>query len=199
MNGEWMKIDIGLGRHRDTFQIVLGASHASENYNAGIAIDEISFFDCGPKPPQESCAPDEFHCEVNLACVTQSQTCDLSDDCGDGTDEMLAECYDYNQESFENPLSPFGYFQQDDEDADFKWSRGNGTTINTQTGPPFDHTYFDSNGRYLFIASEKQEPGEKAYLVTPMVKAPGVDGSCHIRFFVHLHGHGLGNLTIYSM
>lgn len=197
--GAWNKVDIGLGRHRDAFQIELAVAHVADQYEAGIAVDEITFFDCAVRSPQDECMPDEFHCAVNRACVFQDQTCDYADDCGDYTDEVLEACDAYIRTNFENPDEPFGFLNQDDPDADFKWSRGNGTTINQQTGPPFDHTLFEPDGHYLFIASEQQQADEVAYLATPLFKAPAAEETCIVRFYVHLHGQGVGNLTLYSM
>jgi len=193
-NGMWTKIDIGLGRHHDSFQIVFDVAHNSESYNAGIAIDEISFFDCAIKPPQDECMSDEFHC-ANKACVFINEQCDFSDDCGDESDETLVECGDYLRVNFEDLENPFGFFRQDDETTDFKFTIGNGTTINKHTGPPFDHTTFDPEGHYAFVASEKYDAHSRAVLSTPLLQPS--DNSCRVRFFVHLHGPGVGTLILY--
>lgn len=195
-DGMWTKVVIGLGRHRDLFTIVFGVVHNADEYDAGIAIDDIQFFDCAVKSPQESCYDDQYHCEINKACVFKAQLCDFADDCGDNSDEVLEVCKDYMVTNFEDPELPFGFFKQDHPSADFQWSRGNGTTVNKQTGPPFDHTLFSPEGHYLFIASENQNSNERAYLRTNLIKPSTQD--CSIRFFAHLHGKGLGNLTLYS-
>lgn len=196
-NGLWTKVDIGLGRHRDIFSLAFTVVHESQPYNAGIAIDDISFFDCALPSPQETCEEYHFHCEINKACVMNSLKCDLTDDCGDYTDEALAECSNYIKIDFEDFANPFGFFVQDHSDADFEWSRGNGTTINKFTGPPFDHTTFEPEGHFLYIESSIQERGAKAILSTPLFEPSTQE--CEIRLFIHLHGRGIGNLTIYEM
>ena len=54
---------------------------------AGIAVDDVNFFACGPPPPQDECTKNEFHCEVSKGCVSATKVCDLQDDCGDNSDE----------------------------------------------------------------------------------------------------------------
>lgn len=193
-NGVWTKVDIGLGRHHDSFQIVFDVAHNSEGFNAGIAIDAIQLFNCAQRPASEECMSDEFHCD-NKACVFKDQKCDFSDDCGDNSDESQVECGDYLRVNFEDYDNPWGFLQQDDATADFKFSIGNGTTINKFTGPPFDHTTFDPQGHYAFIASEKFDPHSRAVLFTPLLQSS--DNACRVRFFAHLHGPGVGNLTLY--
>ena len=195
-DGVWTKVIVGLGRHRDLFSLVFGVVHNANEYNAGIAVDDIAFFDCAVKSGQESCYENEFHCEISKACVFKTELCDFSDNCGDNSDEDQEVCKEYISTNFEDSSLPFGFFKQDHPSADFEWSRGNGTTVNKHTGPPFDHTIFSPEGHYLFIASENHNPNDRAYLRTDLLKPATKD--CSIRFFAHLHGLGLGNLTLYS-
>ena len=65
------------------------------------------------------------------------------------------------------------------------------------TGPPFDHTLFSPLGNYLYINSKEQEAGEIAWLVTPYVETVQAQDKCTVRFFYHMHGSGVGKLTLY--
>ena len=73
-----------------------------------------------------------------------------------------------------------------DDDADFDWMLGRGSTEDKFTGPAADHTLQNAKGTYLFIdASPPRLPGQKAVLVSEMV-APG-EISC-LEFWYHMWG-----------
>ena len=196
--GKWGKVEIGIGRHRDQFKIIFFLSNNGQPFTAAVAVDEVNFFECAPPPAMESCLDDEIHCELTKACVFKTKQCDYQDDCGDNTDEVDV-CEDYTRTNFEDPDQPFGFLIQGEdgyEPADFKWQRGNGTTNNKGTGPPFDHTQFSPSGHYLYIPSENGTIGDKAWLRSPPIKPSSKD--CHLRLFSHIHGPRVGNLTIYT-
>jgi hypothetical protein len=65
------------------------------------------------------------------------------------------------------------------------------------TGPPFDHTIFSPSGHYLYIGSEEHEPSASAFLTTPLLQPTTGSGGCTFRMFYHMHGKGLGKLTLY--
>ena len=64
------------------------------------------------------------------------------------------------------------------------------------SGPPFDHSSFNPDGHYLYIASER-ETLEPAVIVSPFFD-PADSVNCSARFFAHIHGPGVGNLTVYA-
>ena len=194
VHDKWSKIEIGIGRHEDTFALGFNLVYETENpYTAGIAVDDVMLFECAVLPPQESCDEGKYHCEISKGCVLQKDRCDYADDCGDNTDEVYG-CENYTRIDFEDPDKPFGFFRQDDPTAHFQWSRGNGSTTNEGTGPPFDHTTFGPFGHYLYIASDQHDYNERALLSTPMIRIMSAD--CHVRFFYHMHGRTVGNLTV---
>ena len=156
--------------------------------------DQFTFFNCALGVAKKQCLSSEFHC-ANRVCVLNELVCDLSDDCGDGSDETLALCEEYIRCDFEDAHNPFGIFVHDNT-SDFQWSVGKGTTVNQHTGPPFDHTTHTLDGHYLFIASERQQADERAIIATNFLK-PSKGKNCHVRFFVHLHGTGVGNLSLF--
>ena len=98
--------------------------------------------------------------------------------------------------NFEDELHPWGFFTETDVSQDFQWSRGNGS-LSSSTGPPFDHTTFSQLGHYLYIAADQQEVGEVAWLVTPYLRPTTASDDCYTRWFYHMHGRGIGKLTVY--
>ena len=195
--GTWEKLEIGIGRHRDHFKIIFSLSNDGVMFKAGVAVDEVSFFDCQPPPAQESCLDTEFHCQLTKGCVFTSKICDYQDDCGDDSDEI--DCGEFLRTNFEDDAHPLGFFTQGEgafAPGDFVWQRGNGTTNNQGTGPPFDHTTFSPTGHYLFIDSMLATIGDFAWLWSPTILPSSKD--CSLRLFSHMHGRGVGNLTFYN-
>ena len=174
-NGIWTKVEIGLGRHRDNFEIGFSLIHTNEAYHDGVAVDEVNFFDCNtPLPVEGDCPAGEepyFHCTISKACIKASLLCDYQDDCGDNSDEMsnggTINCRSFHRSNFEDADNPLGMFTQADEGLQWTW--GNGTTQNAGTGPPFDHTLFSPEGHYLYIGSDKGVEGERAQLFSPLL------------------------------
>ena len=138
------------------------------------------------------------------ACVQNNKLCDLSDDCGDMTDEEDPRCDLAIREDFEmshdGDETNIGIFTQDTTQADFLWKVGKGRSTYSSTGPPFDHTYFTPSGHYAYIRSNDQNRDEKARLFSPafMVSGEG-GGSCDISIWYYMHGDGVGELTVYMM
>ena len=130
-----------------------------------------------------------------------SKLCDLSDDCGDFTDEQVPDCDDAIPENFESGQdgdeTNIGIFTQDSPEADFLWKRGSGRSLPSSTGPPFDHTYFAPNGHYAFIRSTEQNKDEVARLVSPALEVTGEP--CRITVWYYMHGEGVGKLFLRIM
>ena len=130
--------------------------------------------------------------------------CDLSDDCGDMTDEETQKCdlgiYENFEEGQDGDEVNIGIFTQDSESADFLWKRGSGRSLPSSTGPPFDHSYFSPTGHYAFIKSSERNKNEKAHLVSPdFIIAGEGGGSCEISIWYYMHGTGVGNMSVYMM
>ena len=147
--GLWRKSINGIGRQRGEFWIKFFLDPKS-TFDAGVAIDDVGYVACGRKPAEDECPNGFFHCVVSKACVPLDQLCDLTDQCGDNSDEEVEQCHTTVKETFENDEEPLGVFTQNSDHADFEWSRGSGQGV-IAAGPPFDHTTFDDTGHYLFI------------------------------------------------
>jgi len=129
--------------------------------------------------------------------------CDYQDDCGDNSDETFEDglgCLEYRRTNFENPEHPLGMFTINENgsipDESFQWVPGHGIPDSFAPGPPFDHTLFNTSGHYLHIQSDLAVSGDKAWLWSPRFTS-GQTRDCRIRFFYHIHGLGVGNLTVY--
>lgn len=70
---------------------------AERSYNSfgDIAIDDMSFSNCELPKPQKSCYSWQHQC-TNRACVSDGRRCDLTDDCGDNSDE-ISSCSTYRR------------------------------------------------------------------------------------------------------
>ena len=199
--GAWTKVMIGLGRQEGEFSFSLDLHYAGgpdqdQAYDAGVAVDDVSLFECALPHPSDHCHQEtQFHCTTTKGCVSLTNTCDLADDCGDYSDEMF-NCQDYIRFDFEDEEEPFGFFNQDDTTPEFKWVRGNSSLGGESgTGPPFDHTPLSEAGHFLFIDSGSQAGGERAWLNSPFLVTS--DGECQLRFFYHMHGRSVGDLSVY--
>ena len=108
------------------------------------------------------------------ACIKKQQQCDLTDDCGDNSDELGLYCDEHSflQSTFEDPDNPFGQFEPAAPGL-LQWEVGSGHTSSPGTGPAFDHTSLDSSGHYLYIDSSKEvSEGERAELLSKVFQ-PG--------------------------
>ena len=197
-DGVWTNVDIGVGAHNDKFTLGFQVvSTGSGDWDAAVAVDAVEMFECNKPLPEENCLPGEYHCQTSRACVEQDMICDFADNCGDESDEDMEyqHCSDYTRTNFEDPLHPWGFFNETESSQDFKWLRGNGSII-AGTGPPFDHTTFGPMGHYLYINSSLGNTHDIAWLTTPVLIPD--HANCSVRFYYHMHGAGVGNLTLYT-
>ena len=125
--------------------------------------------------------------------------CDLTDDCGDNTDEtgLFCEEHPYMQSTFEQTSHPFGEFEPPPP-AKYGWQRRSAKTATPGSGATMDHTLYDDVGHYLFINSSQDVPqDEKAELVSKTFKPGyGDDNDCEIIFYYHMHGPATGSLKL---
>ena len=130
----WNKATIKLGRISRSFQLEFEGSGYSWA-TSDVALDDISLKACSYPPPSATCPFNYFTCK-NKVCVDKKSVCDLTDDCGDGSDEEV--CDKYSLCDFENGLCEWSH----DKDADFEWDVKEGfytwnPTRDHTTGTPF--------------------------------------------------------------
>jgi hypothetical protein len=82
-HAEWIEARAHLGKMSTPFMLMLTAV-LGEGNNI-IAVDDVVHKDCALPPSQEICE-NQISCD-NKACYDSIQHCDLTDDCGDSSDE----------------------------------------------------------------------------------------------------------------
>jgi len=75
---------------------------------------------------------------------------------------------------------------------DFDWTRNQGSTPSSGTGPSADHT--SGNGYYMYIeTSSPRQQGDKAVLNSPQLQ---FSGSMCLKFYYHMYGSDIGTLNV---
>lgn len=142
----WNKGTVRLGRISKNFKYSFDA-YRDLTDDKDIAIDDIRFKNCQfPKPTNASCPVDHLRC-ANTACVPSSRWCDLTNDCGDDSDEQ--NCAQYAQCDFETGLCDWKPL--DNSSSSLKWALETGSTVSFNTGPSRDHTTGTKEGTYIYL------------------------------------------------
>ncbi|XP_059098600.1 MAM and LDL-receptor class A domain-containing protein 1-like [Tigriopus californicus] len=112
-----------------------------------VVVDNVQFTNC-TQPPPEECQNGQFTCQ-NGGCVAQTELCDFSNDCGDGSDEapILQECRKYvDRCSFEKDWCQY----ETDSESDVEIRLVSPSTTTEGEGPGEDHTLGLPEGHFLF-------------------------------------------------
>ncbi|KAG2458289.1 MALR1 protein, partial [Polypterus senegalus] len=188
----WLRVLIQLGRLTRPFHFSL--TKLSLGVFDGVsALDDIRFENCALPPPVPVCqGPQHFHCRDTKACIDRLLVCDLTDDCGDASDED--HCAQGLQCDFEDGLCNW---TQDDVD-NFDWTRIQGPTPTAKTGPWKDHSLGTVLGHYLYIeTSAPQAFRDTAVLLSPNF-GPTAHQACVFRFHYHMFGQHIYRLAVYK-
>ncbi|XP_035665473.1 MAM and LDL-receptor class A domain-containing protein 1-like [Branchiostoma floridae] len=84
-------------------------------------------------------------------------------------------------------------YQQDNTD-DFDWTRDQGSTTSSGTGPSSDHTTGSTIGSYMYIETSGQQPRDVARLISPVLST---DSKC-LEFWYHMYGESTEELRVYQ-
>ena len=126
---KWNRMIIPIGRVSKPFKLEFEGLRFDDS-KFDLSIDDIKLKNCEfPAQRPNGCPANYFKCD-RLACIETNKVCDLTDDCGDNSDELL--CSDYIQCDFENGLCEW---KHEDPSSDFKWILQKGPTPSYQTGP----------------------------------------------------------------
>ncbi|XP_019632083.1 PREDICTED: MAM and LDL-receptor class A domain-containing protein 2-like [Branchiostoma belcheri] len=79
-------------------------------------------------------------------------------------------------------------------DDDFDWTRNQGTTSTSNSGPSSDHT--TGNGYYVYIEASNKNPDDRARIVSPDVTVSGARTKC-LTFWYHMYGSHVDSFNVY--
>ncbi|XP_032822243.2 MAM and LDL-receptor class A domain-containing protein 1 isoform X1 [Petromyzon marinus] len=194
--GSWLHAQVWLGRRAGPFRVSLRKLELGR-YVGATAVDDLALVGCALPPPRAECPstePPAFRCSRSGACVEACLRCDLTDHCGDGSDE---EDCDWTQQcDFESGLCDWR--QASDDEDDFDWTLQRGPSSTPLTGPYTDHTLGTGAGTYLYIeASEPQAFGDRAVLMSRAFGPVSESAGCALRLHYHMWGRNVYRLAVY--
>ncbi|CAF0847412.1 unnamed protein product, partial [Rotaria sordida] len=188
----WTKVNIEIGRVDVPFQIAFD-SQRSITWGS-VAIDDTKILRCHLPPivnPNQCQGADRFLCSRG-SCIAKSRLCDLTDDCGDDSDESSRLCASYQTCTFDISFCDWTH----DNTTEFKWLLVKGLSPSDETGPNRDHTTGYATGQYALIeASYPQKTGDKARLISRTFQPNTTQ--CRMIFYYHMLGEDMGQLNVY--
>ncbi|CAF4185562.1 unnamed protein product, partial [Rotaria sp. Silwood2] len=188
----WTKVNIHIGRVDVPFQIALDSQRTISF--GWVAVDDIKILHCHLPPivnPNQCQTADRFQC-ARGSCIAKSRICDLTDDCGDESDESSRLCASYQTCTFDISFCDWTH----DNTTEFKWTLVQGPSPSEDTGPNRDHTTGYATGQYAFIeASVPQLTGDKARLISRTFQPTTTQ--CRFIFYYHMFGKDIGQLNVY--
>ncbi|KAL6097716.1 malrd1 [Pungitius sinensis] len=190
----WQMREVPLSHDRD-FRVVFEGK-VGRSAKGDICVDDITFSagcllassaraeDNTPAPPAGSCPSGSLPCE-NGRCFAPAQSCDFTDDCGDGTDEK--DCG--TSCSFESGRCGWTSSLADS----FDWTLGTGSVKGIR--PPYDHTLMDESGHFVFLeATPVGLKGDKAHIRSSVWKESSA--TCKLSFWYYISRKASGTIRL---
>ncbi|OQV11949.1 MAM and LDL-receptor class A domain-containing protein 2 [Hypsibius exemplaris] len=193
-NLAWQPTYIDIGRFSGEFRIVFRARKGVWN-DGYIAITDIQMHDCEfPKEVTGTCQAGMWKCPKTRACIGEDLRCDFTDDCGQNDDEMGCDVEHQSRCDFETDLCHWSNHHE----TKARWVQTNGRAVTPHSGPLRDHTTGLKNGGYAYLSSSPDplDIGLTASLVGPTMEPHTAADDCRIRFYYHMYGTTMGNLTL---
>nr|XP_037284195.1 MAM and LDL-receptor class A domain-containing protein 2-like [Rhipicephalus microplus] len=195
----WVLESIGVGRRSGRFRLAFEIDSPSNGGGLHFAVDEIHFVDCGYPKNDEfsgvSCSKENaFKCKLRQFCVASENTCDLYDDCGDGSDEE--ECKNERLTFDDERTGVFAYEDPNRADGNNSLQFVRGRSLlrnNDDTGPLFDHTTFNSSGAYIEFGGAYHGFNKIATLHSLTVQP----GTCRMSFHSYMFSRQVNLLSLY--
>jgi hypothetical protein len=125
----WTKIQIEINRVNVPFQIAFDSKRSTTW--GWVAIDDTEILHCHLPPivsPDQCQGTNQFHC-ARGACISKAHICDMTDDCGDFSDELRSLCSSYKTCTFDTFCD-----WRHDNTTQFQWHLMQGPTLSDQTG-----------------------------------------------------------------
>ena len=126
----WTKVNIEIGRVDVPFQIAVDSRRTS--MFGWVAFDDTKILHCHLPPivtPAQCQAADRFQCSRG-SCIAKARICDMTDDCGDHSDESTRLCSSYQTCTFDTSFCDWTH----DNTSQFKWELVQGPSPSDDTG-----------------------------------------------------------------
>lgn len=149
--------------------------------------------------PELECEKGFFQCRVPITCIPKDLVCDLQRDCQGGLDERY--CDSYHRYTFDDEISHDWLIVLN---SSLEWHEINGNSHyrkSLDTGPPYDHSRSDEEGKYLMMSSLIDKSPFVSYHKQPQVASIysprfRLNQSCRVVFYVYLWGRNVDKFQV---
>ncbi|CAL1541465.1 unnamed protein product, partial [Lymnaea stagnalis] len=185
----WHLAQVDIGYVDEGFHLLIMASK-SFTAQGTVAIDDVRLINCEPpKGSSMDCDDNMFRCSSGF-CVNNKVVCDLSDDCGDDSDEM--NCSYASSCDFEMSMCVW----EQDQHAQVTWKLGSGMTNDLPLAR--DHTTGMSGGHFLFLDNTVDGPSSRARMTSSTIQAISSGPSCQLTLYYNMFNLDYGtSLNVY--